>query len=117
MNKNLVRIGIHLSTAGGVYMAAERAQAIGANTFQIFSSSPRMWRPSHIEPAHCERMRELREKYGCSPLVIHTNYLVNLCSQSEEVRSKSSLHFTAKWNALSPWARNIWYCIPAHGAG
>jgi deoxyribonuclease-4 len=74
-------------------MAAERAQAIGANTFQIFSSSPRMWRPAHIEPAHCERMRELREKYGCSPLVIHTNYLVNLCSQSEEVRSKSITAF------------------------
>jgi deoxyribonuclease-4 len=30
------RIGIHLSTSGGVYKAAERAHEIGANTFQIF---------------------------------------------------------------------------------
>lgn len=74
-------------------MAAERAQAMGANTFQIFSSSPRMWRPARIEPAHCERMRELRQKYGCWPLVIHTSYLVNLCSQSEEVRGKSIAAF------------------------
>ncbi|HEX3435327.1 MAG TPA: deoxyribonuclease IV [Pseudacidobacterium sp.] len=87
------RIGIHLSTSGGVYMAAERAREIGANTFQIFSSSPRMWRASRIESVHCERMHELRQKYDCSPLVIHTSYLVNLCSRSEEVRTKSIAAF------------------------
>src|SRR5579875_1702297 len=93
MKKKILRIGIHLSTSGGVYMAAERAQAIGANTFQIFSSSPRMWRPARIDPAHSERMHELRQKYGCTPLVTHTSYLVNLCSQSEEVRGKSIVAF------------------------
>jgi deoxyribonuclease-4 len=89
----LKRIGIHLSTAGGVYNAAERANEIGANAFQIFSSSPRMWRPGKLEAAHCDRMRELRRKYDCWPLVIHTSYLVNLCSQSEEVRAKSIIAF------------------------
>lgn len=83
------RIGFHLSTAGGVFNAAERANQIGANTFQIFSSSPRMWRPARLEETHCERMRELRREYDCWPLVIHTSYLVNLCSQSEVVRAKS----------------------------
>jgi deoxyribonuclease-4 len=87
------RIGIHLSTAGGVYKAAERAHEIGANTFQIFSSSPRMWRPARLEEVHCARMQELRKKYGCWPLVIHTSYLVNLCSQSEVVRAKSIAAF------------------------
>jgi deoxyribonuclease-4 len=87
------RIGIHLSTAGGVYNAAERAHEIGANTFQIFSSSPRMWRPARLEEVHCVRMQELRKKYGCWPLVIHTSYLVNLCSQSEVVRAKSIAAF------------------------
>ncbi|HYK35974.1 deoxyribonuclease IV [Alloacidobacterium sp.] len=83
------RIGIHLSTAGGVCKAAERAHEIGANAFQIFSSSPRMWRSSTLKAVDCERMSELRKKYDCSPLVIHTSYLVNLCSQSEIVRSQS----------------------------
>ena len=83
------RIGIHLSTSGGVFRAAERAHEIGANTFQIFSSSPRMWRAARLEPSHCEQMRRLRLEYGCAPLVIHTSYLVNLCSQSEIVREKS----------------------------
>jgi deoxyribonuclease-4 len=83
------RIGIHLSTSGGVFKAAERAREIGANTFQIFSSSPRMWRPARIDESHCVEMARLRNLYDCAPLVIHTSYLVNLCSQSEEVRQKS----------------------------
>jgi deoxyribonuclease IV len=83
------RIGIHLSTSGGVFMAAERAHEIGANTFQIFSSSPRMWRPARIDASHARQLAELRRKYDCKPLVIHTSYLVNLCSQSQEVRDKS----------------------------
>jgi deoxyribonuclease-4 len=87
------RIGIHLSTSGGVFRAAERAYEIGANTFQIFSSSPRMWRPARLDPSHCERMSRLRREFGCAPLVIHTSYLVNLCSQSEIVREKSIAAF------------------------
>ena len=90
------RIGIHLSTAGGVFRAAERAYAIGANTFQIFSSSPRMWRPARIPEEHCAQMRVLRERFDCAPLVIHTSYLVNLCSQSSEVRDKSVEAFRAE---------------------
>ena len=87
------RIGIHLSTAGGVFRAAERAREVGANTFQIFSSSPRMWRPQALPPSHCEQMRTLRREYDCFPLVIHTSYLVNLCSQTELFREKSIAAF------------------------
>jgi len=87
------RIGIHLSTSGGVFRAAERAHEIGANTFQIFSSSPRMWRPARVDAAHARQLEELRRKYDCTPLVIHTSYLVNLCSQSQEVCRKSIIAF------------------------
>jgi deoxyribonuclease IV len=83
------RVGIHLGTAGGVFKAAERAHEIGANTFQIFSASPRMWRAAPIAPAVAAKMKELRALYGSSPLVIHTSYLVNVCSQSDEVRANS----------------------------
>jgi deoxyribonuclease-4 len=83
------RIGVHLSTAGGVFRAAERAHAIGANTFQIFSSSPRMWRPGKISADHCARMRELREQFDVSPLVIHASYLINVAAESEAVWKNS----------------------------
>jgi deoxyribonuclease-4 len=87
------RIGIHLGTAGGPSNAVERAREIGANTLQIFSSSPRMWRAPKVDPKQAARMRALRAALDVSPLVIHTSYLVNLCSQSGEVREKSIAAF------------------------
>ena len=48
-----------------------------------------MWRAPKVDPKQAERMRELRSKLDVGPLVIHTSYLVNVCSQSDEVRTKS----------------------------
>lgn len=87
------RIGVHLGTAGGASNAVDRAHEIGANTLQIFSSSPRMWRPQKIDPKQAERMRTQRAKLDVGPLVIHTSYLVNVCSQTEEFREKSVVAF------------------------
>ena len=106
------RIGVHLGTAGGASNAVERAREIGANTFQIFSSSPRMWRSPKVDPKQAERMRELRAELDVGPLVIHTSYLVNVCSQTDEVRQKSieafrgeierALMFGAEYLVLHP---------------
>src|SRR5579863_5961320 len=87
------RIGIHLGTAGGASNAVLRANEIGANTFQIFSSSPRMWRAPKPDPAECKRMRSLRTQHDIGPLVIHASYLVNVCSQTEAVRRNSVVAF------------------------
>lgn len=83
------RIGVHLSTAGGVFRAAERANDAGANTFQIFSSSPRMWRPAKLSRDHCTQMSELRTRFGIAPLVIHASYLINVAAQSDVVWNNS----------------------------
>ena len=83
------RIGIHTSVAGGVQNAAERAYRLGCNTFQIFSSSPRQWAPYELSRQQCDEMRRLREKYDLKPLVIHTNYLVNLAATNELFLKKS----------------------------
>jgi deoxyribonuclease IV len=87
------RIGVHLGTAGGASNAVERAREISANTFQFFSSSPRMWRAPKVDPKQAERMRDLRAKLDVSPIVIHTSYLVNVCSQTSEIREKSVIAF------------------------
>lgn len=83
------RIGIHTSTAGGVEQAAERAYRLGANTFQVFSSSPRQWKPYVLAKSQCEEMCRLREKYAIAPLAIHSSYLVNLASATPEFHRKS----------------------------
>jgi deoxyribonuclease IV len=83
------RIGIHTSSAGGVQNAAERAYRLGCNTFQIFSSSPRQWTPYELSLPQCDELNRLREKYDLKPLVIHTNYLINLAATNEGFLKKS----------------------------
>ena len=83
------RIGIHTSTAGGVHNAADRAYRLGCNTLQIFSSSPRQWAPYALTELQCEEMSRLRAKYDLKPLVIHTNYLVNLASTTSQFLKNS----------------------------
>src|SRR5581483_4256436 len=69
----MLRIGIHTSIASSLASAAEKAAALGCNTFQIFSASPRMWRGSKLDPAEVRLFREAREKHDLFPLVIHDN--------------------------------------------
>jgi len=83
------RIGIHTSTSGGVQTSAERAWRLGCNTLQIFSSSPRMWRPFDISPEQAAEMAKLRAQYDLKPLVIHANYLINVAGTNEEITAKS----------------------------
>jgi deoxyribonuclease IV len=87
------RIGIHLPTTGGASTAVEKARDIGANTLQIFTSSPRMWRAPRVDPKQAERMRTLRASYDVGPLVVHANYLINVCSQSDSIRENSTAGF------------------------
>jgi deoxyribonuclease IV len=88
-----LRIGIHTSIAGGVENAAMRAYRLGCNTFQIFSSSPRQWRPYALAQSQCEAMRRLRQNYDLKPLVIHSNYLINLAGTNLPFLKKSIAAF------------------------
>ncbi len=80
---------MHVGTAGGTWTAVERAVAAGANTFQIFSSSPRQWRAAAVKPEDAKKMLELRAKHDVGPVSVHASYLINLCSQTESVRENS----------------------------
>jgi deoxyribonuclease-4 len=87
------RIGVHLGTAGGCWTAVNRAVEAGANTFQIFSSSPRQWKAAAVKAEDAARMRDLRQKHDIGPISIHASYLINLCSQTESVRVNSTAAF------------------------
>ena len=84
-----MRIGLHTSIAGSVDNAALEAIELGANTFQIFTSSPRQWKASVPSQPAIERLRKLREKHDLYPLVIHDNYLINLAAADPAIRAKS----------------------------
>ncbi|HEX4232545.1 MAG TPA: deoxyribonuclease IV [Bryobacteraceae bacterium] len=84
-----MRIGIHCSTAGSLERAALKAHELGANTLQIFSASPRMWRAKAPDPAQVKLMARARDRYDLRPLVVHANYLINLAAAREVTREKS----------------------------
>ena len=84
-----MRIGIHTSIAGALENSAREAHELGANTFQIFSSSPRQWKASVPSGPGIAALQRLRDKHDLTPLVIHDNYLINLASAHEHVRKLS----------------------------
>ena len=88
-----LRLGIHTSIAGSLENAALRAAELDANTFQIFSASPRMWRASMPSPEDIRRLRAVRERLDLTPLVIHDNYLINLAAADPAIRAKSIAAF------------------------
>ncbi|MFN3324659.1 MAG: deoxyribonuclease IV [Bryobacteraceae bacterium] len=88
-----MRIGIHTSTAGALERAALKAAELGANTFQIFSASPRMWRTKPPDSAQVAEMKRLRAELDLTPLVIHDSYLINLAAVDPVIREKSIAAF------------------------
>jgi len=88
-----LRLGLHTSIAKSLEDAALKAANVGANTFQIFSASPRMWRASPPAPSEVKLLNRARERHDLCPLVIHDTYLINLASCSEPLRAKSVAAF------------------------
>ena len=84
-----MRIGHHTSIAGALEKSALKAVELGANTFQIFSSSPRQWKASVPSAPAILALQRARDKHDLTPLVIHDNYLINLASAHEATRALS----------------------------
>lgn len=84
-----MEIGAHVSSSGGIHTAIDRAEAIGADCAQIFTQSPRMWRPTDHKPENIERFKLRRGAAGIGGVICHALYLVNLAAPDREVYKKS----------------------------
>jgi deoxyribonuclease-4 len=84
-----VQIGAHVSSSGGIDTAIDRAAAIGAESVQVFTQSPRTWRPTNHDPASFERFREKRSEAGIGGVLCHALYLCNLAAPDDAVYEKS----------------------------
>jgi deoxyribonuclease IV len=84
-----MEIGAHVSSSGGIDTAVDRAVAIGADSLQLFTQSPRMWRPTNHDPATFERFRERRAETGMGGVLCHALYLCNLAAPNDDVYEKS----------------------------
>jgi len=84
-----VLLGAHVSSAGGIHNAIDRIEAMGGEAVQVFTQSPRMWRPSNHDPANLERFKERRAEAGIGAVACHALYLLNLASPKDDFYSKS----------------------------
>jgi deoxyribonuclease-4 len=84
-----VEFGAHVSSGGGIDTAIDRIEAMGGDCVQVFTQSPRMWRPTNHKPETLERFRERRRDAGIGGVVCHALYLVNLAAPNDEVYEKS----------------------------
>jgi deoxyribonuclease-4 len=91
-----VLFGAHVSSAGGISNAVDRAEALGCDAVQVFTQSPRMWRPTDHTEEQVERFRARRDEAGIGAVVCHALYLVNLASPDDQLyeRSRAAMRAT-----------------------
>ena len=80
-------IGAHCG--GGVKGALDKAVAMGADAVQLFTQSPRAWKPPTPNPELYEAFRAQREETAMGAVLCHAIYLVNLAAPNDEVYEKS----------------------------
>ena len=85
-----MNIGAHVRGGGKLIPSLEEGVDIGATSIQIFTQSPRMWKPSQYAPEVLEAYREAQANH---PSVTHTfchaTYLINLASPDKELYERS----------------------------
>jgi deoxyribonuclease-4 len=84
-----VNVGAHTSIAGGAFNAVDEQVEIGGTCGQIFSHSPQVWQDPNIDDDEAEQFRQMTAENDLGPWVIHSSYLVNLCTPKDDLREKS----------------------------
>jgi deoxyribonuclease-4 len=84
-----VRIGAHVSIAGGLERALERGAEVGCDVIQIFSRSNQQWAARRIGEAEVAAWRAARARTGVEPAMVHACYLLNLAAPRRWLREKS----------------------------
>jgi deoxyribonuclease-4 len=84
-----MRVGAHVSIAGGVDNAVQNELDVGGNCGQIFTHSPQVWQDPNIGDDEAESFRSGTSESLDGPWVIHSSYLVNLCTPKDDLREKS----------------------------
>lgn len=85
-----MRVGLHIKIGGGLGIAAEYAAEIGCETIQIFAGNPNAWNPGRLDLVGAKAFRESIERSGISPVLVHTQYLVNMAAPDPDIYLKST---------------------------
>lgn len=91
----MVKVGVHVSIAGSLDLAVDRARDAGCDVFQMFSRNPRGWGYQPVDPSVAEAFRSKVRTTGILP-VDHMPYLPNLASPKPDIYEKSVATLTAE---------------------
>jgi deoxyribonuclease IV len=92
----MVKVGVHVSIAGSIAKAVERAESVSCDTFQIFSRNPRGWAWKDLAEEDIQAFRNALKKAPIFPPVDHMPYLPNLAGPNPEHYEKSIATLTAE---------------------
>ena len=84
-----MKFGAHVSIAGGIEKAPERAHESGCECFQMFTRSPRGGNPPPLDRNTVESFLTACARYGFRDYYIHTPYYINLASENKSIRASS----------------------------
>ena len=80
-----MKFGAHISIAGGIEKAPQRAHEIGCECFQIFSKSPHGGKSVEITEKVASDFQAEAKKYDLQNYYIHTPYYINLASANSRI--------------------------------
>lgn len=95
----MMKFGVHVSVAGGIQKAPQRAAEAGCDCFQLFVSNPRSWSLPTIDAEQAAQFRQERERCGLGPVTVHMTYLVNLAAVDPGQYKRAVEHFHAQFAA------------------
>ena len=80
-----MKIGCHVSIAGGIFNAPGRAAELGCEAFQIFTRSPQGGKAAPITAEVQQNFRQEMQKHELAECVVHTPYYINFGSTARNV--------------------------------
>jgi deoxyribonuclease IV len=92
-DSRMLRIGAHMSIAGGIAKAVDRAVVHGCEALQIFAKNANQWRGKPLDRADVNAFRTRIEQTGIHPVVSHASYLINLATTFPVLREQSIAAF------------------------
>jgi deoxyribonuclease-4 len=89
-------VGFHVSIAGSIDLAVDRALQADCTAFQLFTRNPRSWKYKALDEQEVRTFAEKRAKAGFKKVVAHMPYLPNLASSDRSVVRKSRASLSAE---------------------
>lgn len=96
-----MRLGMHVSIAGGVDLAIERGVAFKCDAIQIFNKNNNQWKAFELKDEVIARYKQNLKHCNIHPVVSHASYLINLATSDQALWENRAIRLPKNWNAVT----------------